>query len=498
MRENSVRVGELGRPQSSKSSAQVQPRRPTILIVDDEESFHRVVSQYLGDYRLIRAYTGWQAMEAVVRHHVDVALLDLNLPDANGLEILDQLRGERDDLMVIVMTAHSELKNALEAGRRGAFDFLAKSFETYQNLREHITRALDRRKFEREKLEASTRLQWLVEAYALLDRSKSSSMQAITRIARQVASTPLTVLIEGESGVGKGILARYIHAHSDRARPPLRRAQLRGGAARPARVASCSATCAAPSPAPSAPHVGQFELADGGTLFLDEIGELDAAVQAKLLRVLQERGSSRVGAHEPSPIDVRVIAATNKRPARRRSRPAASARTSSTASTSCAVPLPALRERREDVPDAGAPSWPQARAAPEARAGLFAAEALAVLSDYDWPGNVRELENLVMRLVAVHPGKTIDADDIPPEYCLPTLNELANRDLERSQRDGAERRPYFLAREQFERYLVRLTVQRCNGDKRAAARALGVGYSTVKEKMRDESSRAGRPDSESE
>jgi DNA-binding NtrC family response regulator len=474
----------VGLKSETTSATDESQRRATILIVDDEQTFHDIISRYLKDYRVLRAYNGWQALEMLSQHHVDVVFLDLNLPDTTGIKLLEQMRAERDDIEVIVITAHSELKHAVEAVKRGAFDFLAKSFENYQHIREHIGRALDHRRRKRDQIEAGTRLQWLREAFALVDRSPSETMQAVSRLARKIADTPITVLLEGESGVGKEVLARYIHAYSDRAGGPFVGVNLSAVPSQLLESHLFGHVKGAFTGADRA-QIGKFELAEGGTLFLDEVGELDANAQVKLLRVLQEREVERVGAREASPIDVRVLAATNKDLAAE----VAAGRFREDLYYRLNVvrlPLPPLRERRDEIPElvrllAAKHSGTMRRDPP-----TFTRDAMHVFMQYDWPGNVRELENLVMRLVAIHPGKAIVADDIPPEYCLPTLNRLANRAARRSGKTSKEERLYFLARDQFERYLVRLMVNRCRGDKRAAARELGVSYSTVKEKIRGE------------
>ena len=459
-------------------------RRTTILVVDDEETFHEIISRYLKDYRVLRAYNGWQALEVLGQHHVDVVFLDLNLPDTTGIKLLEQMRAERDDLEVIVITAHSEIKHAVETVKRGAFDFLAKSFENYQHIREHIDRALEHRRQKREQIEVRTRQQWLRDAFALVDRSPSETMQSVTRLARKIADTPITVLLEGESGVGKEILARYIHAYSDRAGGPFVGVNLSAVPGQLLESHLFGHVKGAFTGADRA-QIGKFELAEGGTLFLDEIGELEMSAQVKLLRVLQEREVERVGAREPSPIDVRVLAATNKD----LSAEVAAGRFREDLYYRLNVvrlPIPPLRDRRDDIPELVRLHACKHAEGMRREPPTFTRDAMQVLMHYDWPGNVRELENLVMRLVAIHPGKAIVADDIPPEYCLSTLNSLANRAARRGGKDSQEQRLYFLARDQFERYLVRLMVNRCRGDKRAAARELGVSYSTVKEKIRGE------------
>jgi DNA-binding NtrC family response regulator len=463
---------------------QNRDKRPvtTVLVVDDEESFHDVVGRYLKGYRIISAYNGRQTREALQRHHIDVVLLDLNLPDTQGLALLEHIRTERDDVEVIVITAHSEIPNAVKAIKSGAFDFLAKSYENYQRLAAHIERALLHRRRRREQTAASAKTQWLRDAFSLLEDSRSLALKRVIMLARQVANTPLTVLLEGESGVGKEIMARYIHAHSGRAAAPLVAAHL--AAVPPALLPSqlFGHVKGAFTGADRA-QVGKFELADGGTLFLDEVGELDAGAQVKLLRVLQEREVERIGAREPSPVDVRVIAATNKN---LQEEVAAGRFREDLFYRLNVVPItvPPLRARKDDLPALVELFCAKHAAIMSREAPVFSAEALEALQSYDWPGNIRELENLVMRLVAVTPGRCVVADDIPPEYCLATLNQLAEKAARMGMIGDKESRIYFLAREQFERYLVRLMVHRHRGDKRAAAKALGVSLSTVKEKIR--------------
>ncbi len=459
-------------------------RRPTVLVVDDEESFHDVIGRYLRDYRLLRAYNGWQALEVLGQSHVDVVFLDLNLPDTTGIKLLEQMRAERDDIEIIVITAHSEIKHAVETVKRGAFDFLAKSYENYQHIAEYIDRALEHRRHKREKIEARTRTQWLRDAFALVDQSPSEQMQAVSRLARKIADTPITVLLEGESGVGKEILARYLHAYSDRADGPFVAVNLSAVPSQLLESHLFGHVKGAFTGADRA-QIGKFELAERGTLFLDEIGELDMNAQIKLLRVLQEREIERVGAREASPVDVRVVAATNKDLSAEveagRFREDLYYRLNVVR-----LSIPALRDRRDEIEELARLLAAKHAQSMRREPPTFTRNAMQILLQYDWPGNVRELENLVMRLVAIHPGKAIAADDIPPEYCLPTLNRLANRAARRGGKAVKEQRLYFLARDQFERYLVRLMVNRCRGDKRAAARELGVSYSTVKEKIRGE------------
>jgi DNA-binding NtrC family response regulator len=452
----------------------------TVLVVDDEESFHRNITRYLTGYRRLSAYGGTQALEILGKQHVDVVLLDLNLPDINGLEVLDRIRFERDDVEVIMCTSHTEVRYAVDAMKRGAFDFLVKSFENYQALREHIERALDRRRTKREALEDRTRQQRLRDAFALLEGTRSPAVQSVVRVALKVADTPLTVLIEGESGVGKEILARLIHARSDRADKPFVTVNVSSVPATLLGSYWFGHTRGAFTGADRA-QVGKFELASGGTIFLDEVGELDGDAQVKLLRVLQEREIERLGAAEPTPIDVRVIAATNKRLADQvklgQFREDLYFRLNVLRLT-----MPPLRDRMEDLPDLARLLLLKHARVMNRVAPRIAPGAHDVLRQYAWPGNVRELENFMMRVVALGTGDEVREDDIPPEYWLETLNQVADHLV--SQSDSPPRL-FHLAVQQFQRYLIRLVIQRSRGNKRMAAETLGISHSTLKSKIRE-------------
>jgi two-component system, NtrC family, response regulator HydG len=227
-------------------------------------------------------------------------------------------------------------------------------------------------------------------------------------------------------------------------------------------------------------RLGKFELAEGGTLFLDEVGELEPAAQVKLLRALQEREIERIGANEPAPVDVRVVAATNKDLEQEviagRFREDLWYRLNVVR-----LRVPPLRARRSDIPElirllASRHALAMHRPAPR-----FTEEAMQALSAYAWPGNVRELENLVMRMIALHPGGTVRLADVPVEYCVEQLSNLALWSAQR-EREANQRSIYQMACAHFEQFFVRHMVERCGGNKAEAARRLGVSYATVKNK----------------
>ena len=469
----------MAQPEAEAGRDHARRKPSTVLVVDDEPAFQEMVARYLTSYRRITAYNGFQAMQALAKHHVDVVLLDLNLPDTTGLKLLREIRAERDDVEIIIITSHTEIANAVSCVKAGAFDFLAKSYENYQQIGEHVQRALENRKRRRSDILARADDN-MRESFTLLEQTSSPELAEIVRVLRQVASTPLTVLIEGESGVGKELLARYVHLHSERAAGPFVPVNV---AAIPSTLVEATLFGHEKGAFTSADRqrLGKFELSDGGTLFLDEIGDLELSAQAKLLRALQEREIERIGAAEPTPIDVRVVAATNKdleaAVVAGRFREDLWYRLNVVR-----LRVPPLRLRPEDVSVliellARRHATAMGRLAP-----TFTREAMAALASYRWPGNVRELENLIMRLVALHPGATIRALDIPVEYCTEHLGKLAASYAEK-ERTHAKRSLYELATDHFERFFVRHMIERCGGNKAEAARRLGVSYSTIKNKL---------------
>lgn len=452
----------------------------SVLVVDDEESVHRLLERPLEGYRVYSAYSGWQALRELAAHHVDVVLLDLNLPDTTGQKLLEQIRADYEGIEVIVVTSHSAISVAVETVKAGAFDFVVKGAESYRLLPEYIERAIEFRRHRLEQLASRGSGEWLEQAFAQLERSKSSAVEKLIETARKVASTPVTVLIEGESGSGKEILARYLHARSDDPTRPFVAVNI---SAVPSNLVSSYLFGHVKGAFTGADRtrLGKFELANGGTLFLDEVGELDLDTQVKLLRVLQEGEIERVGGDEPTPVQVRVIAATNKV----LSQAVADGTFREDLYYRLSVinmRMPPLRDRKSDL--AGLIELLIAKhAATLGRKPCVVSQAARdILDEYEWPGNIRELENLITRLVALHPGKHIAADDIPPEYWLPRLNKEAASSAATSQNGSL----YQTATAQFQRYLLRLMIARCGGNKQAAARALGVSYSTIKQKTRED------------
>jgi DNA-binding NtrC family response regulator len=377
----------------------------TVLVVDDEPNILLTFSQALrlAGYRTETAGSGREAIERVVARPVDMVLLDVRLGDLDGLEVLERCRSARPDLPVVMMSGHGTIDVAVRAVRQGALDFLEKPVAK-ERLLLAVEGALKHRALEDEL--ASLR----AERGRFDMIGTSPAMARLYELIRRAAPSEGRVLITGENGTGKELIARALHEHGRRSAGPFVKLNC---AAVPAELIE-SELFGHERGAFTGAHAarkGRFERADGGTLFLDEVGDMPAPMQAKLLRVLQEGEFERVGGTEPITVDVRVIAATNKdlpaEIAAGRFREDLYYRLN-------VVPIqaPALRERREDVGALAASFLSAACERNGQKPMTLAPDAIAALAGYDFPGNVRELGNLVERLAILVDGPTIGAADV--------------------------------------------------------------------------------------
>jgi DNA-binding NtrC family response regulator len=446
-------------------------RKPTVLIVDDDPSIRQIMEAIVSATGMnpLAISSGEEALQLLRRTSVDIILLDVQLPGMTGLEVLRHVRENHPDVGVIMVSVVKEIPIAVEAIKLGALDYVTKDFSPTE-LSTRVSKSL-------EQLKATRELSWLREEVAArcnkpLVLGRSMAMSSVVEVADKVAPKPVTVLITGESGTGKEVLARYIHQRSDRASGPFVAVNL---PAIPSELVESALFGHEKGSFTGATHqtFGKFELANGGTLFLDEVGDLKLDLQAKLLRALQEREIERVGGERSIQIDARVVAATNrhleKLVAEGRFREDLYWRLKVVP-----IELPPLRSRREDIRDLAHHFLTRFAAVYGRRPQTLTDGAIAVLENYAWPGNIRELENLVERLAVVCDEPEVDEVHLPLEI---TVNAgLA--------KEAARESSYDAAMAAFEKGYLRRAVAQRGWNRRKTADDLGIGYSTLKGKLK--------------
>src|SRR5579862_6876646 len=455
-----------------------------VWLVDDDASIRWVLERALRNGGMsARAFEAAEpVLDALRRESPDVLITDIRMPGASGLELLRRIRDARPELPVIVMTAHSDLGNAVSAYEGGAFEYLPKPFDI------DLAVALVRRA-------ASAAAQVGSEAGGappipeLLGRAPA--MQQVFRAIGRLARSSVTVLITGESGTGKELVARALHEHSPRAARPFIALNT---AAIPADLLESElfghergAFTGA-----DAQRRGRFEQAEGGTLFLDEIGDMSAPLQTRLLRVLAEGEFYRVGGQTPIRADVRVIAATHQNLEERVARGLFREDLYHRLNV-IRIELPPLRARSEDIPDLLEHYMRIAAAELGVEAKSLAPAAVERLGAHAWPGNVRELVNLCRRLSVLAPGREVHVEDLPPEMSAPAAQASAGEGewaealagwAERQAQSGGA--PLLdAAQPQFERVLIRAALKRTGGHRQEAAKLLGWGRNTLTRKLKE-------------
>jgi len=382
--------------------------RPRVLVVDDKENIRKLLARILEEScDVVTAGDGNRAIALLGAQDFDAIVTDLRMPGADGFEVLRAAKARSPDTEVVMMTAYATVPDAVEAMKQGAFDYLAKPFDP-DEASLVVARALERRRLRGR----PAAVEGAATAFHNL-LGRSPPMLEVYRLLEQAAGLDITVLLSGETGTGKELAARAIHSHG--ARRERRFVPVNCGALPAdlveselfghARGAFTGAVEAKP---------GLFEEAEGGTLFLDEIGELPLPVQVKLNRALQEKEIRRVGGTQPVGVDVRIVAATH-RDLKAEVQAGRFREDLFYRLNVFPVRLPALRERREDVPLLAEHFLAKHANALRRPLTGFDPEALQVLAGYPWPGNVRELENAVERAVALSAGPLVKARDLPPD-----------------------------------------------------------------------------------
>ena len=460
------------------------PDAAQVWVVDDDRSVRFVLAAALGEagYRVTAFADAAEVLAALaVGRMPDLLLTDVRMPGDSGLVLLDKLKAAHPRLPVIVMSAHTDVASTAGAFRGGAQEFLSKPFDMDDAVA-LVRRALPEQTVERAALPAAAVPE---PAQALI--GQAPAMRALFRAIGRLAQVPLSVLITGETGTGKELVARALHRESPRA---ARTFVALNTAAIPAELLESELFGheAGAFTGASRRHIGRFEQADGGTLFLDEIGDMPAALQTRLLRVLAEGEFFRVGGRELIRVDVRVIAATHQ-PLETLVEQGRFRADLLHRLDVVRLQLPPLRQRREDIPQLAARFLAHAARKLQLPPKKLSAPALERLRAHAWPGNVRELENVCWRLAALAPGETIGPADL--QLALPSATQATApadwpqllADWARAQLDAGTPDLHARARDLLDRTLLDTALERCNGHRSDAAALLGLSRNTVTRKL---------------
>ncbi|MFH2137113.1 MAG: sigma-54 dependent transcriptional regulator [Candidatus Omnitrophota bacterium] len=449
-----------------------------ILVVDDEHGMREYLKKLLTDnnYFVSLAANGAEALEQIKNDEPAVALMDFKMPNMNGLELLEKFKQMHPHITVIMMTAYGTVENAIKAMKLGAYDYLNKPFEMEEILLV-IAKALEKRRLEKENISLRKQIK---KTYTFEDIvSGNNQMQQIFEIVKKVAGARSTVLIEGETGTGKELVARAIHNLSERKDKPFI-------------AVDCSALTESLLESELFGHVrgaftgatrdkkGLFETADAGTIFLDEVGHMSLEIQSKLLRVLQEGEIKRVGQATPHKVDVRLIVAANER-LENRIKAGKFRQDLYYRINVVPVYLPPLRERSEDVPLLIEYFIGKYNSIEGKQLKDISLDALKVLMDYCWPGNVRELENLIHRAVVMEVGPMITLNDLPANIRMPETAEK-REELPRIKNFRQAKRKIV---ESFEKRFLTEALTRHNGNVSKAAREMGLDRRNLQRKFKD-------------
>lgn len=455
-----------------------------IVVVDDDEFMRDSLLEALArpELNVIGFGRAADALDAVADGSASLLLTDMRMPEMDGMRLLEETKRLDPKLPVVMMTAFATIETAVQAMKRGAFDYVMKPFKA-EEIELAVNRALEHRRLlaENEYLKDELAKKFKTADFV----GKSPAMKSVFEQIRQVAPSSATVFIRGESGTGKELVARSVHAQSPRRSKPLIKV-------------NCAALSAGVLESELFGHekgaftgadrrrIGRFEMADGGTLFLDEVSEMDLNLQGKLLRVLQEKEFERVGSSETLAVDVRILASSNRDLEKciqdGSFRPDLYYRLNV-----ISVELPPLRDRRTDIPALVGHFLDRFRLEEGTRARSVSAEAMEMLERYDWPGNVRELANIMERLVVLGRGEVIDAAQV--EGALPKSGGRAGTGIaaaNAAEPSGADGAAAFAPRplDDVERECVLATLRHFGGARARTAEALGISERSLRDRLK--------------
>jgi len=465
-----------------------------ILVADDEESMRWVLSKALKrkGFSVDLAIDGRQALSMIQDGSYDLAILDIKMPGINGLDLLDKIREQKKDLLVVIMTAEASMKNAVEAMKRGAYDYITKPFDldVIDAIIEKVGRAREVAG------QVSMLKQELKERYQVEKNiiGNSPAMREVYKTIGKVAVSDVTVLVQGESGTGKELVARAVHFNSGRLGKPFVAINC---AAIPKELLESELFGSEKGAFTGSVErkLGKFEQANQGTLFLDEIGDMPLDLQAKILRVLQEREVTRTGGNQSIPVDVRIVAATNQE-LMEKVRLKEFREDLFYRLNVVPINLVPLRERREDIPLLVQYFLSRVCAEMDVPLKQCTDEAMTRLSGYSWPGNVRELENAIKRAVILSSDPLLTTADFSGLDTAPGIEKTGSQDASleelvdiklRSCLNGIEQLEngeiHSMVLEQVERPLIRIILEKTRWNQVKAADILGINRNTLRKKI---------------
>ena len=445
----------------------------SVLVIDDKKSMREMLTQTLGaeGFDVDSVSSGVKGVDIAREKRFDVVITDLKMPDMDGIQVLSKLKDNDPDAAVIMMTAYATIENAVEAMKLGAFDFITKPFDT-NHLTFLINRAMEQRRLEAENELLKEEIDLAHGSHAII--GNNVRMHEVMRLVRKVAPSDTSALLLGESGTGKELFARAIHKLSerkDKSFVPINCAAIPRellenelfGSERGAFTSS------------NARKIGKFEIANNGTVFLDEIGDMDPSLQAKLLRVLQEKKFERLGGTQTISVDIRMIVASNvdltEAIANKKFREDLYYRISV-----FPITIPPLRDRRDDIPALAEHFLNKYCMDMKKHTKRLSKDALALLDKYHWPGNVRELENTIERAIILCEGRVIGQDHLAIR--IPTAEEIRLREGAGLKEVGQH------AQMIAERAMIIRVLKQTKGNKRKAAGVMQIDYTTLFEKIK--------------
>ncbi len=447
-----------------------------ILLIEDNESFREGIKEFLKihNFKILEASNKKEALEIFIKNQnkIDLVLSDLRLPDGNGIEILQEIKSQNLQIPFIFLTGQPDIESAVKALKLGAWDFLTKPVEL-EHLLHKIQSCLENKNLQIENLQLKKKLSEISEESGII--GNSIAIKKVLEKAKQIAPTDITVLIEGESGTGKELLANFIHKNSRRNNKPFLKINC-GAIVKTLLESELFGVTKGAFTGADKDRPGIFESADEGSIFLDEIGELDLESQIRLLRVIEEKSVIRIGSTKPIPVDVRIIAATNKNLMEEVEK--GNFREDLYYRLAVArLTLPPLRERKEDILLLFNHYVVQFNEKYNKSITQLSPEVLKFFQNYDWPGNIRQFKNVLESMVILAKDDTLTMEDLPEELLKGPAPSTKKRLID-TIIPG-------ISLEEYEKAIIEKNLEYTNGNREKTAELLGISERTLYRKLNE-------------